>query len=353
MTIRLRDWARWVGYPAFYLGSLLLFVYVTFPFDRIKERLVAEFNARQTDGSRLEIDDMSWYWGSGVEASGVRLTLPPPKSASVDQSGAVPKPRVIELEHVYARLSILSFLFGTRHVSFGAGVLGGEVSGEVTDQGNEREVALQFEEMDVGALPFMRDVSGLPMTGTLTGSVELTAPEQKLAKSRGKVSLKLSRLTVGDGKAKVMDALALPKLDAGDLTLEADIAGGRVDLKQFSARGPDVEVIADGKVRLRDPFNNSLAELGLRFRFSDKYKSKNETTKSLFGAPGSNMPALFDMDPKAKRAKRPDGFYSWRVTGPFEHLLFEPSPAGVGGAGSRARGTMRGFPGTQNPDDAE
>ncbi len=343
MTLRTRTVLRWAGYPAFYTLSLVLFVYLTFPFDRLKERLVAEFNSKQTDGTQLEVDDMSWYWLSGVEASGIRLNVPP----APPTDGSKPKkPHVITIEQAHVRVALFRLLFGTKDVSFGADALGGHVSGEVTDTDAERDIDVTLEDVDVGTLPFMHDLLGLPMTGALSGTIELKLPGQKLAKADGSVDLKLVHLTIGDGKAKIRDAIALPKLDAGQVDLQADISGGRVDVKHFGAKGPDVEVVSDGKIRLRDPFGASLAELGLRFRFADKYKNKNDTTRSLFGAPNSKIPALFDMDPKIKRAKRPDGFYAWRITGPFEHLLFEPAPA-VGGARPlpAAGGVMRGFPG--------
>lgn len=344
MKLRTRSILRWAGYPAFYAASLVVFIYLTFPFERLKERLVAEFNSKQTSGMRLEVDDMSWYWLSGVEASGIRLTIPPGDSSGAD-AAKPKKPRVVTVDHAHVRVGILRLLFGTTDVSFGADALGGHISGDVVDTDAERDIDVTLEDVDVGMLPFMRDMVGLPMTGALSGDVELKLPAQKLAKADGKVDLKLASLTVGDGKAKIRDAIALPKLNAGELVLKADISGGRVDVKQFGAKGPDVEVVSDGKIRLRDPFGASLAELGLRFRFADKYKNKNDTTRSLFGAPGSKMPALFDLDPKIKRAKRPDGFYAWRITGPFEHLLFEPAPA-VGGRPLPATGgVMRGFPG--------
>jgi len=84
---------------------------------------------------------------------------------------------------------------------------------------------------------------------------------------------------------------------------------------------------------LRDPFAYSTADLNVRFRFADGYKTKNEMTKSLFGAPGSNMPALFELaDPRIRTSKRPDGFYGWHMVGQVSNPRFEPS-AGGGSAG--------------------
>ena len=66
-------------------------------------------------------------------------------------------------------------------------------------------------------------------------------------------------------------------------------------------------------------------------------------TRGLFGAPGSNIPGLFDLDPKNRRAKRPDGFYGWRITGPLSKLQFEPAPLSTSPTGAPTAGPMRGF----------
>ena len=106
------------------------------------------------------------------------------------------------------------------------------------------------------------------------------------------------RPQLGDGKAKIRDTIALPKLDAGELVLEAEAADGRLKIDKLTAKGHDLELVADGRIRLRDPFDSSLAELNLRFKFSDAYTNKNDMTRGLFGAPGSNIPGLFDLNPE-------------------------------------------------------
>src|SRR6185503_17685644 len=68
----------------------------------------------------------------------------------------------------------------------------------------------------------------------------------------------------------------------------------------------------------------------LKFKFTDAYRNKSETTKSLLGEPGSPLPGLMEMQvPKMKRAKRTDGFYGWHVHGALKKLKFDPSSVDV------------------------
>lgn len=345
MNARAKKVLLGLAYPVFYLAVFLLFCVATFPYGRLKDRIEAEFNARQPAGigTRLAIEDMSGYFLSGIEADNVTLTTPQPPG----EDGKAVDPKVVTIEHVHARVSLLRLLVGTTHVTFGADAFGGTVSGFTSDAGGDRTIEVELEGVDVGSLPMVGAAVGLPMTGALSGSVELKLPESKLSKAEGKIDLSIADLSVGDGKAKIRDTIALPKLSAGEMSLVAEATDGRLKVEKLNTKGKDLEVVADGSIRLRDNFDQSLAELSLRFSFSDAYKNKNDITRGLFGAPGSSLPGLFDLDPKNKRAKRPDGFYAWRITGPMSRINADPlgttgTMPGNLGLSPAARGT-RGF----------
>ena len=169
---------------------------------------------------------------------------------------------------------------------------------------------------------------GLPIGGKLGGHVEFLLPDGKLSKAEGKVDLKFSDLSAGDGKTKVLNAIALPKVEVGDLLLKATAAAGGLKIDQLSASGKDLDLQCDGSVRLRDQFDASVLSVNARFKFADRFTNKDDMTRGLFGAPGSSVPGLFDLVPQNKHAKRPDGFYGWRVSGTFSHPGFFPSAAG-------------------------
>lgn len=325
MSPRQKQILRWVGYPLFYIVALLVFAYATFPYERVRDRIVSDYNAGQSpDSHRLEIEELDGYWLSGIEVENAALVPPAtskPKASGAD--GGAPKAKRTEIDQAYARASILRYIVGTLHVSFGAVMGEGDLEGYYSENDDGQEIHAELDAVDVGGLPYVSGVvGGLPLAGEMTGTIDLTLPESEFAQATGDIDLSIFGLSVGDGKTKVEGAPlpALPKLRAGDLKLEATAEEGRVQVKKLESKGPDLELIADGKLRLRDPLDTSLAELNVRFRFTDAYKSKNDITKGLFGKQG-----LFDLDPKVKRAKRADGFYGWRMTGPLSNLSFQPS----------------------------
>jgi hypothetical protein len=166
----------------------------------------------------------------------------------------------------------------------------------------------------------------VPIEGKLGGVAHLVMPGGKASKGAGVFSFESKGTAVGDGKAKLKGAIALPRLEVGTLTFAAEAKDGVMRLTKFVAGGKDLELQGDGRITMRDLFVDALCDAQVRFRINDVYRTKNDLTKSLFGAPGSSGPALFELaDPKIKQSKRADGFYAWSVRGPLAHLDFTPA----------------------------
>jgi type II secretion system protein N len=331
-----------VGVPVLYVVCLAIFAALTFPYRRLKEHIVGDFNAAQRAGGgmqELQIDDLSGYWLSGVRMSGVTLLTASPEAGKA--------PTKIELDEATARYSLLALLVGYSDINFDALAFGGEASGSYDVGGKDRSVDVTLDSIDVGKLQPLVDLLGVPLGGKLAGAVHLTMPDGKASKGTGSVSFEIQDASVGDGKAKIKGALALPKIDVGTLTFAADAKDGVLKITKLVAGGRDLEVQGEGRITMRELATDSLLDLQIRFRINDAYRAKSDITKSLFGAPGSNAPALFEMaDPKIKQSKRPDGFYGWIFRGPLGRP--DVSPAGMVGAAPMAP-LSGGFPAPKAP----
>jgi type II secretion system protein N len=333
------------GYPLFYTFALLLALRLCLPFDQIRERVVAEFNARSAkdSGYRLEVDDLSGYWLFGVSAKGVRLLAPgsgkeetaapnPAPSSSAEptkddaeKSGEASRgKKLVEFEKLHVSVSPLRWLIGSLAVSFGGKALGGKLSGRFLDKKSVREVEIELEKVNLAQAGLLADTLNVPLGGAVSGTLELEAPERKLAKANGKLDLAIDDFSVGDGKTKLRGALALPKCSAGRLEIAAEVTDGKAKVTNFSGKGPDIEAAADGQIRLRDPFKTSQADLNLHYKFTERYMGKNDMTKALFGDPSSGRGGVMDFDPSVQKAKTPDGFYGWHVVGTLGGLAFQP-----------------------------
>ncbi len=329
MKERVLKYASVVGYPLFYMICLMLFASLTFPYDKLKERIVASFNVQARPGSsqqELQIDDMGGYWVSGVRMKGVRLL-----TASAEPGKA---PSKIEIDEASVRYSLLPLLIGNSDMNFDLDAFGGTVSGSYDVQGKDKSVDVTLDSIELGKVAPLVQVLGVPLEGKLGGTVRLAMPEGKASKATGAVSLEAKDVAVGDGKAKIKGTLALPRVDVGVIALAADAKDGVLKITKFVAGGRDVEVQGDGRITMRELATDSLCDAQLRFKINDAYKGKSDITKSLFGTPGSTGPALFELaDPKVRSSKRSDGYYGWSVRGPLGSLDFFPAGNASGGFG--------------------
>ncbi|MDP8998928.1 MAG: type II secretion system protein GspN [Myxococcota bacterium] len=329
MNERLLKYARYVNvvsYPLFYIACLLIFASLTFPYSKLRDHVVASFNAQQraTGGQQeLQIDQMSGYWLSGVRMKGVRLFI--------DSGESGQPPQKIEVDSVTVRYGILSSLFGSSDMSFDVMALGGEASGSYGTHGKDLALEVTIDGMDVGRFEPLVGILGVPLQGKLGGAVKLAMPDGRASKGSGSVSLEVKDTAVGDGKAKFKGALALPPINVGTITLAAEAKDGTLKITKFVAGGKDVDLQGEGRIVMRELATDSLSDAQVRFKINDAYRAKNDVTRSLFGAPGSSAPPLIELaDPRVKQSKRADGFYVWTIRGTIARP--ELLPAGGGGA---------------------
>ena len=340
MNARLRRILSWVGYPLFYFVCLGFFCYVCAPWDRVKNAVMASFN--QSSPLRMEIGELTWAFRfPGIVAKDVKFVGEAPPA---DASGKPKTAPEYVVDDLYARVSMFPLLWGTTKLAFSVEGFGGDIDGTIKTASDSRDIELSLDDVDAAKMPYLPQLLGIPVAGKVNGKIDLKLPQQKLGQAEGTIELTISDFELSDGKSKIRDVVVLPVVKAGEFVFKADVSEGTIKVSELSTKGPDLEVVADGKIRLMDRFDASLADLNLRFRFSDAYKSKDDTTRGIFGAPGSSVPGLFDLDPKMKRAKRDDGFYAWHLSGPLEHPSFQPANGGSAEGSVRGRRSpLRGF----------
>ncbi len=333
---------KFLAFPALYVTCLILFFYLTFPWNRLKDRVVAEIALRgqkpKSSIQRVEIDDLDSYWFTGVEATGVRIYLPPSDDAGSDKDK--PTESMIKVDELNARLQILPLFIGRLRVKFWARAFNGEIKGMVPVGASSGPVEVQLDSLDLTYVDVIKDTLGIPIKGIATGKLELAAEGGKFSKASGMLDLAINGVAVGDGKSKIKNQIALPEAKLGDLIITAEAKDGALKVTKFEANGTDIELAGDGKVNVREPAGSSVADLYVRFKFTDAYRTKSDLTKMLLGAPGSSAPSLFELaDPRIKRSKRSDGFYGWHIHGALGRLKFDPSTTdGPGPGKSRGKG---------------
>ncbi|MBI4702143.1 MAG: type II secretion system protein GspN [Deltaproteobacteria bacterium] len=347
MKERLVKIGKWALYPLFYLLCLGLFGYLTFPFGEVRRRIIAEFDRTQQSAApgaspmQLRIGELSGFWLTGIEVADAALLIPAARGAAAgpsfgtgavalpggaDAGAATAPPTEIRVKRAHARVRLLPLVLGRIRIDFAVEAFGGELRGTLPYGARGGDVELELDAVQLDEIAPLRAKLGLPVLGTATGKLLLSPEEGMFHKASGELELRVADVQVGDGKAKLA-GIALPAAKLGQLTIAATAKNGLLKLTQLAANGPDLELVGEGTVRVREPWSRARADLQLRFRFTDRYRDKDELTRSLLGKPGSAAPALLDLDPRIKRSRRADGFYGWRIQGPLGGLRFEPQGA--------------------------
>jgi type II secretion system protein N len=331
---RLKRWGPKAGYPVFYLFCLVVFLSWTFPYEKLRDRIVTTFNAQQRNVSHpqeLQIDDLDSSFLTGVKAKGVRLISPPVEAGK--------SPSILTIDEARARISLLGLLVGNKDVSFRIDAFDGTIKGTFEDSGKNRDVELDFDGVDVGRIDTIAANVGFPLDGRLTGNLKLSLPEGKAVKANGAIALDIKDMNAGNQKELTvktpMGPFTLPRLKVGNLTVTGEAKDGVLKLTKLSASGGDVDVNGDGRVQLRDVATEAHLDANVRFKINDSYRTKNDKTKLLFGAPGSKEKPMLEMDPKMSRAKTPDGYFVLKVAGTLAKPDVQP---GSGGGSSSPAG---------------
>ncbi len=342
---------KWAAYPAFYFFALVLFGYLTFPFDRLKDRILSEITKSSAckGAPQVTIEKLDSYWFSGVELSGVKVRLP-----AADASASAPKgfgtggfgsaggfgaaaakaepekESVIEVPEAHARARLLPLLLGRVQLDFWASVFGGEVTGSAPAGSSKGDVELAISDVKLSEVSPLQNLLGIPIDGKVNGELSLSPLDGKFSKASGKLELSIKGLVVSDGKTKIQGLLAIPAAKVDEIVIAGEAEKGSLKITKLSANGPDLELDGDGKINVREPWGDSGVDIYIKFRFTDAYRGKDATTKSILGEPGSTSTPLIEMQvAKLKKAKRSDGFYGFHIHGKLKKLDYTPSATEV------------------------
>ncbi|HEY8073370.1 MAG TPA: type II secretion system protein GspN [Labilithrix sp.] len=333
---RLKELARkygpYAGYPLFYLFTLAIFFSWTFPYDTLKERIVATFNAGQRGSSsptELSIDELDSSFVTGIKAKGVKLIQPP-----TDPSKG---PTEIKIDEARARVSLLSLLVGNKDVSFKIDAFDGTIKGSYAESSKERSVEVNFEGVDMSKIDAISANVGFPLDGRLNGTIALTLPEGKASKGNGTINLEVKEMYAGNAKELTVKTplgpFTLPRLKVGTFTITGEAKDGVLKLTKIGSSGGDVDVQGDGRVQMRENATDAHLDANLKFKVNDAYRNKNDKTQLLFGRPGAKDTPMLEMDQNMKRSKTSDGFYQLRVTGTLAKPDVKPAATGTSPAG--------------------
>ena len=278
--IDLPPWARTVGIVA---GLIVVFVaalFITQPRAYLARMVEAQIESQTRFAYDATIDRVALRWPLGVRIDGVELRSTTPRAAT---PGGGPPPRhVTRVDRIKVRAGLLSLLRRRPNVSAAVRIDDGRADVQLRSGADQRDIRLALNDIDVRNLGVVADRVGMPVRGTLRGSVHLaTSPAGQVLD--GTVDINVLNTSVGPGGLPntILPAdmrqfyagnIPLPQaVHIGDILLRAGLDDGTITLTDFAFDGNDVRGGATGSITLRQPRPSSTLDLAIRIALSPEF----------------------------------------------------------------------------------
>ncbi|HYV45042.1 MAG TPA: type II secretion system protein GspN [Myxococcaceae bacterium] len=274
--------ARWrvtAGYAAFSLFAFVFWLYVTFPYQAVRDRVTSD---AATQGWNVTIGSLGPGL-FGVTAKDVQLRPIAPPAPALDGQ-APPKPMQLTLPSVSARPALFP-----PGVAVRAKLLGGTISGSVGLLG-DLKLSASADGLDA-ADPMLKSAIGVDATGQVDGDASFNLPRGEgpalaatggfdLSKASGSITITGAKLVVKGGNVMVplygqMTPMDLPRVALGDLEGKIKFDKGAGKIEALKLKSEDLQAQVDGTITLGRRLD--LSELNLKL----KVKTEPELNKRL------------------------------------------------------------------------
>lgn len=283
---------KYILYLIVFVLSFVIFLYWSFPYDSLKDRLISGVERQLGGRIVVEAGELEPYWFTGVEIKNLELNVP-------DEEGNMLS--AIVLDKLRIRAALFSLLIGSPRISYLIRSGEGEVGGSVRQTEEELSLEADFDEFDISVLKILQTKYGINLSGEIDGSISLNIDARRPARSSGKIALDLIDFKVGASEAKIgpMD-LPLPDLvltKSRGSSVVFNMSRGSLLIDKMVFVGGDLGLDLTGKIFLSNTIPNSRFNIKGNFSASD--------------ALGKTLPFLFIIE----KQKQPDGTYPLLITG--------------------------------------
>lgn len=278
------------AYAAFSVFALAVCVYLTFPYDALKDRV------------QREAEDQGYSVAVGSIGPGLRgVTVHDLGISKKGNPGDKPS-EPLRVDSVALRPSLFP-----PGVALHARALGGTISGSVGGL-SDTVVRLSFDDLNL-AEGNLKAFSGVDLSGVADGQLNLDIPrspvpgskatEPDLSLATGNVNLTIAGVNVNGGTLSIAipmygpepTPIDLPKLAIGNIEGKLKFDKGAGTVETLSAKGQGLELLVTGKLKLAKRL--AYAEPNLELRL----KTEPEFMKSL-GVYGTGLSSVMPADPK-------------------------------------------------------
>lgn len=306
LSPRARFALRIAGYVALGLLTFVYALHLTFPYGRVKERMVEALSSKY----EVTVVDVERSLVPGrFRMKGVTLTSRP---SVVGQPVTTMFFKSVEVD-----VAFLPLLGGRAEVGLDIATGSGGMTGDVRMSKSSLNVDFRLKRMPLSTIPGIADAVGLPLGGLGDGRIRLALPKNDWSKASGRVDLSCTvGCTVGDGVARVYpkakreadalmvkDGFPVDTINISRFVLGIAIAKGEAKRDKFEFESPDGDIAIDFNIKLAKKINDSTINGCIKYKCSGDYLAKS--------------PAACELGSPAVDA---DGFRNIKLTGKLDKM---------------------------------
>jgi type II secretion system protein N len=245
-----------LSYVAFFLAAFIVFLFVTFPDELVKKRIIAEIEG--STAYKLDVEKASVSPLLSVKLDGVKLYKT--------------KDRFLVIESLSIRPSVLALITGARKFPFRARLLNGEMEGSVSMDGSRaREIDVTLKHVTIDSIPAFLSSDGgklFSLGGVMDGSMHIELEPVP----RGEFQFEIDKLDMKDIKVKGM---SLPSFTGLKSVVKGNIEGKRTNILALNVTGKDIDLEITGTTPLFWEIpKGGLIDLGYRLEMKGAQMAK-------------------------------------------------------------------------------
>jgi len=265
MKGKLRIGLRYAGYGFLTLLLTLYFMFLSFPFSEVQDRILPRLEAQLP--FRVAVEDIRPTPFLSLDLVNVEVF---PKAAG-------PAP-LLELQELRVRPSLLDLLIGRQTVRIRARLLDGSLGGKVSRRKGNWELAVSWDGIHPGKHPLLKQENA-QLDAAVSGDLDLKTEGTQWIGSTGTLSLNLAD---GSIQGFQVSGFTLPQVKgvrgSGSLTLEKR----KAVLDTLTLTSDELSVSLNGNIDLAPRLNGSRLNLTGKLKLSGQLATQYEPMLSGF-----------------------------------------------------------------------
>ncbi len=261
-----------LGYSFYGFLLFLILIYIYFPYDLLKDRIVDRLNNTLNKG--VYIQKINPLLPLGVDFRDIRII-----SESRDS-----KIIIFSADKLKVRLQLTSLFSKTRQIKYFTSAYGGEIYGRIGVQrdNSRNKIWINADFNDLILEKHHAIAEGLfnaSVSGRVEGDIEITnySPGRKGA-MKGKIDINIGSGSIDN--LKIM-AIPIPTIHYDRITGGVKFVRDNLRIKGLKLEGNDINIEVRGNILFRRDFSKSPIDVNIRFKLSPSFESEMGILKNL------------------------------------------------------------------------